>query len=226
MNAPRETTHEPHAPNDQSAVSSLTNVINVRFVPISSLQLQIKYAMKTPAPIQNKPILPSLFQIAAHLDRVIPSATSKTSLSLNQPSFASSMCHPEKLEAVSKTEARTTGQKPIKRLMQSARPSSGDGGGIGKPAGHYSPHELKKIEFFLKAPSAKSVKLAADFTDWEKCPLAMVRSGNGVWFSVVPLKPGQYSYRFIVDGRWCDDPRSTKHIPNPFGTENAVMVVT
>jgi len=181
--------------------------------------------MKTPASIQNKPIIPSLFQIAAHLDQVVPVANSKSAAPLNQSPFASLMFHPEKLEAVLKTEDRATGQKPIKRPVQSVKPSSGDGGGMGKPAEH-SLRELKQIEFFLKAPSAKSVKLAADFTDWEKCPLAMMRTGNGVWFSVVPLKPGQYSYRFIVDGRWCDDPRSTKHIPNPFGTENAVMVVT
>lgn len=89
-----------------------------------------------------------------------------------------------------------------------------------------SPHDLKKTEFSLEAGSAKSVKLAADFTDWEKSSLAMTKSTNGLWNVVVPLASGNYSYRFIVDGKWCDDPKSHYHVPNPFGTTNATIKVT
>jgi 1,4-alpha-glucan branching enzyme len=83
-----------------------------------------------------------------------------------------------------------------------------------------SPHELKKTEFSLEALSAKSVKLASDFTDWEKAPLEMSKTKNGVWRVEVPLASGNYSYRFIVDGEWCDDPNCAYRIPNPFGTTN------
>ncbi len=86
--------------------------------------------------------------------------------------------------------------------------------------------ELKETEFFLEAPSAKSVKLAGDFTNWEKFPLDMIQSEEGVWFAVIPLSPGNYSYRFIVDGQWHDDPRSAQRVPNPFGSSNAVKNVT
>ena len=85
--------------------------------------------------------------------------------------------------------------------------------------------EIKEVEFFLKASSAKSVKLAADFTDWERASLPMSRAGNGIWFAIVPLPPGDYNYRFIVDGQWSDDPHSSRHIPNSFGTRNAVKTV-
>jgi 1,4-alpha-glucan branching enzyme len=83
-----------------------------------------------------------------------------------------------------------------------------------------SPHELKQTEFSLKAFSAKSVQLAADFTDWEKSPVEMIRAENGVWRVVVPLASGNYSYRFIVDGQWCDDPNCAYRVPNSFGTTN------
>jgi len=89
-----------------------------------------------------------------------------------------------------------------------------------------SPHELKPTEFSLKTGSAKSVQLAADFTDWEKSALEMTSDGNGVWRVVVPLAAGNYSYRFIVDGEWCDDPHCAYHIPNSFGTMNATRKVT
>ena len=87
--------------------------------------------------------------------------------------------------------------------------------------------ELKRTEFHLAAPFAESVKLAAEFTDWEKFPLDMVKAEDGVWYTVVPLPPGHYSYRFIVDGEWCDDPRPIFRLHNsPFGRVNAMVEVT
>lgn len=91
--------------------------------------------------------------------------------------------------------------------------------------GHLPPH-LTNMEFSLEAPMARSVKLAADFTDWDRFPLDMIQSVDGVWWTIVPLLPGEYNYRFIVDGQWCDDPRACLHVQNPFGTSNAVVQVT
>ncbi len=53
----------------------------------------------------------------------------------------------------------------------------------------------------------------------------MMHSPDGYWFTVIPLTPGSYSYRFIVNGEWRDDPRAILRAPNPFGTENAVVQV-
>ena len=86
--------------------------------------------------------------------------------------------------------------------------------------------ELKPGVFRLEAPSAKSVKLAANFTEWEKSPLDMIKSNNGIWFIIVPLPSGNHPYRFIVDGEWRDDPHAVQRVPNPFGTENAVILIT
>ncbi|HEU6448514.1 MAG TPA: isoamylase early set domain-containing protein [Verrucomicrobiae bacterium] len=88
------------------------------------------------------------------------------------------------------------------------------------------PPHLKNMEFFLEAPMARSVKLAADFTDWDRFSLDMIQAIDGVWWTIVPLLPGKYTYRFIVDGHWCDDPRNPLRVPNPFGTSNAVVDVT
>lgn len=82
------------------------------------------------------------------------------------------------------------------------------------------------MEFRLVAPNAASVKIAADFTNWEKCPLAMNKDENGHWSAAISLPRGQYSYRYIVDGQWCDDPCSTHRAPNPFGTFNSLVDVS
>ena len=208
--------------------------INVRFVPLSPLQLQIKKPtpMKTPTPTQTaKPIVPSLFQIAASIEVPFAAASKNNAVAPSQTPFADLMSHRDKQEAALKTTrtenpafdaARAARRKAAGRPTRTPAPNSG---AIKKQKAG-SPREAKEIEFVLEAPSAKSVKLAADFTDWEKYPLDMMRSENGVWFSVIWLEPGQYSYRYIVDGQWCDDPRSTRRVPNPFGTENAMLVVT
>lgn len=77
--------------------------------------------------------------------------------------------------------------------------------------------------FHIDSPSAETVKLAADFTGWEKRPLDLVRAENGIWKITVQLPPGRYAYRFLVDGEWQDDPRCPRHEANPFGTANAVV---
>jgi len=81
------------------------------------------------------------------------------------------------------------------------------------------------VEFSLHAPAARSVKLAADFTKWDQSPVDLTNV-NGVWRATIPLAPGLYSYRFIVNGLWCDDPHSTQRVPNPFGTENSIIWVS
>lgn len=85
--------------------------------------------------------------------------------------------------------------------------------------------ELRTVEFRLAAPGAGSVKIAADFTGWEKCPLDLNKDENGIWLAAIPLPPGQYSYRFIVDGQWCADPRSGQRTPNPCGLVDSVVAV-
>ncbi|HVY71135.1 MAG TPA: isoamylase early set domain-containing protein [Verrucomicrobiae bacterium] len=82
-----------------------------------------------------------------------------------------------------------------------------------------------RVVFRLIAPRARSVKLAADFTDWEKNALSLQRGGDGEWEVRVTLAPGRYGYRYLVDGKWEDDPHCPRREPNPFGTANAVAEV-
>jgi hypothetical protein len=66
--------------------------ISVRFAATAPFELQIKHAMKTSAPVQNKPILPSLFQIAARVENFTSARTP----------FNDLMLHPDKLAAALK----------------------------------------------------------------------------------------------------------------------------
>lgn len=229
MNGKSKTISLVHSNGKRSASVSIAS-IKILFAANSPVQLHIKHAMK----VQNKPIIPSLFQIASQLEDFAPATSSKCPAPLEPSAFADLMLHREKLEAaliLAKREndafdaSRQFSQSPNKRATRSAASKKLDDTSAGKPSNH-SLIELKPTEFHLEVPFAKSVKLAADFTEWEKFPLDMIKSEDGVWYTTVPLPPGHYSYRFIVDGEWCDDPCLIHRLhKNPFGRANAVMKV-
>jgi 1,4-alpha-glucan branching enzyme len=83
----------------------------------------------------------------------------------------------------------------------------------------------QKVTFSYQAASAQSVTLAGDFTGWDQAPILLKKSKNGFWKKTIPLPPGRYEYRLIVDGEWRDDPKCPVRQPNQFGGENCVCIV-
>lgn len=79
--------------------------------------------------------------------------------------------------------------------------------------------------FACRAADALSVQLVGDFTQWQKHPVSLRKSAEGVWRCSLELEPGTYHYRFLVDGQWQDDPECTVRLPNPFGSENMIRQV-
>jgi 5'-AMP-activated protein kinase regulatory beta subunit len=175
---------------------------------------------------------PSLFQIAALFEDFFPDGSWKSSAaSVSHLPIAEFMLNPEKMITLLRSgKPDSRGANPISGKNPAPKRAARNGSsrkpaGIPKDNGH-SPAPLRKVQFTLHSPSASSVKLAGDFSEWEKRAVEMMHSQEGIWFTVVPLPPGSYSYRYIVDGQWCDDPGSDRRIRNPFGTENAVVHVT
>lgn len=184
---------------------------------------------------------PSLFQIAAFFEEFFPSRERWKSVAARTSHlpFRDFMCNPSKLWAVlraNRPELPATPPTPVKTPAVTKR--GGRGGGkrfAGPVAGKVSqPFAAKPdadatlprmLEFAFRSPGARSVKLAGDFTGWEAHPVEMRHSPDGMWTVAVPLRPGAYAYRFIVDGQWSDDPDSAQQAPNPFGTQNAVLNV-
>jgi hypothetical protein len=189
--------------------------------------------MSASDPNQNEMKVPSLFQIAACFEDFFPAAGSnQRALAVSRTPFANLMSHPEQLMAVLRctnhpNHTATPRNNKLNPAGRAARRATSRKPGVNsweKQNSHPLP-ELQKVKFSLEAPAANSVKLAADFTHWEKFPVEMTRSPEGIWFTVVPLALGSYSYRFLVDGEWQEDPRCIRRVPNPFGTANAVRVV-
>ena len=80
------------------------------------------------------------------------------------------------------------------------------------------------VMFTIEAPDAERVQLAGDFNNWTLDGNDMEAVG-GVWKKVVKLPPGRYRYRYVVDGRWQNDPLNATVEPSPYGGEDSVLVM-
>jgi len=70
----------------------------------------------------------------------------------------------------------------------------------------FSDLDLHFVEFKLRAPEAKTVRLASNFNRWDPGSMPLRLGEDGVWETAVPLPPGTYQYAFEVDGAWTPDP--------------------
>ena len=68
--------------------------------------------------------------------------------------------------------------------------------------------------------------MAGSFNDWdpEAKPL-LNRKGTGIYTGVLMLPPGDYEYKFVVDGEWCIDENNPCFSANDLGTLNSVLKV-
>jgi chromosome partitioning protein len=83
-----------------------------------------------------------------------------------------------------------------------------------------------EVVFAAKFDEARKVLIAGDFNNWSPMSTPMITNGTpGVWVSKLPLPPGRYRYRFVVDGTWVTDPNNKYVETNQFGELNNVVEV-
>jgi hypothetical protein len=81
------------------------------------------------------------------------------------------------------------------------------------------------VKLTFHAPHARSVAVAGDFNKWRTNADEMQRS-NGMWSIDLKLKPGVYTYSFVIDGEsWVPDPGAETFQDDGFGSRNAVLRV-
>jgi 1,4-alpha-glucan branching enzyme len=82
------------------------------------------------------------------------------------------------------------------------------------------------VTIFLRGePTANKVMLAGSFNEWSPFVLAMRHTDSG-WIANVPLSPGKYWYKFIVDGTWTIDDDNQQRENDGRGNTNSVFYVT
>jgi hypothetical protein len=93
-------------------------------------------------------------------------------------------------------------------------------------AAHAAKPPGRTVGFRLNAPEAAAVHLAGTFNGWDPGASSLSRGADGAWHLELPLEPGAYEYRFVVDGLWREDPSASESVENPFGSRNSLLHVT
>lgn len=75
----------------------------------------------------------------------------------------------------------------------------------------------------VKAPSARTVEIASDFTQWK--PLALTRGSDGWWSVTLPLAPGTYQINLRVDGGAWLVPPGLVAVSDEFGGNVGILAV-
>jgi hypothetical protein len=82
------------------------------------------------------------------------------------------------------------------------------------------------VRLVVLQPSARTVQVAGDFNGWNPSQTSLQQLPSGAWTVTLPLEPGRYKYKFVVDGStWIDDPFAVEQVDDGFGATNAVLDV-
>ena len=84
----------------------------------------------------------------------------------------------------------------------------------------------RSVTFKLEDAPGRQVFVAGCFSDWQPKHRLTDREGRGVYTVRVLLAPGEYQYKFVVDGEWRLDSANPNFVPNDFGTLNSLLRVT
>ncbi len=79
--------------------------------------------------------------------------------------------------------------------------------------------------FQCQSPGAQGVEIAGDFNSWIPEPMVQ-KSVPGVWQKIIPMKEGEFRYKFIVDGEWQLDPFQEDIKENSFGSFDSYLKVS
>lgn len=92
------------------------------------------------------------------------------------------------------------------------------------------------VLFRYKAPAARQVNVAGEFNNWVGTQdtgridpnIDPMRDpdGDGIWEITLPLPPGRYQYKYLVDQvDWQEDPGNPETTDDGFGGKNSILVV-
>ncbi|UOY09242.1 hypothetical protein L0P88_12035 [Muricauda sp. SCSIO 64092] len=88
------------------------------------------------------------------------------------------------------------------------------------------PDENGNATFRLRGhPNAEKVILAGSFNKWDEHVFQMQKK-EGYWELSLQLLPGEYEYKFIIDGEWTEDMDNPYKVLNEFGGYNSVIQIT
>ncbi len=86
---------------------------------------------------------------------------------------------------------------------------------------------IREVKIYFYYPPARKVAVTGDFNNWDREGVPLKRAAKpGLWETQLRLKPGAYSYDFIVDGEvLVPDPNAPNQMPDGYGGTNSILLV-
>ncbi|MEI7981206.1 MAG: hypothetical protein WCI71_06105, partial [Bacteroidota bacterium] len=94
--------------------------------------------------------------------------------------------------------------------------------GSGKFKNSFLAVQANHTFIYDQATDAKEVSVTGSFNGWNKEGY-MMHLKDHQWVFPIRLKPGKYTYKFVVDGKWITDPGNDLWEENEYGTGNSVF---
>ena len=105
-------------------------------------------------------------------------------------------------------------KKPAKKSVNPTAPAAAK-----KPA-------RRNVTFKLEDAPGREVFVAGCFCNWDPKKHRLTdHEGKGVYTARILLAPGEYQYKFVVNGEWRLDSANPNFVPNEFGTLNSLLKV-
>ena len=79
------------------------------------------------------------------------------------------------------------------------------------------------VTFRLYRPEAEHVRLAGDFSQWQPT-VDLDADAQGWWSVSVQIPPGEYRFRYEVDGRWFTDFAAQGVESGPDGFDSVLVI--
>jgi glycosidase len=91
----------------------------------------------------------------------------------------------------------------------------------------FQPDSRPYVFTYQAEKEVKRASVAGSFNNWNKdaSPLKVGPDGR-TWTATIPLKPGKYTYKFVIDGEnWITDPKALRNEDDGNGNLNSVLLV-
>lgn len=169
-------------------------------------------------PLEVEPILSEKLSRPAELVQRAKQLSQLTSFQFGRSALPGPGSQPAMATAASPSTATATAQPLIRTVPKTTAQKIEEFYGV-KQFG-------EEVVFSARFEHAIRVQIAGDFNNWSPESTPMVKNGNpGKWTMSLPLRPGRYRYRFIVDGQWVTDPHNKYVEANQFGELNNIVEV-
>ena len=85
--------------------------------------------------------------------------------------------------------------------------------------------KLSNVFFSVFAPDASEVYVVGDFNNWNLDGESRMYKEGAFWAKRINLNSGRYRYRFVIDGKWTEDPNNPSKELNPYGEMDSLLEV-